>query len=118
MNKCPKCQQEIDHLLCQQYDLVVYQFDGGDYTETDREADTITEPVYLCPWCEAEVARGEAEARKILGLRGYLVTVTQTFEVNARDEEEAISMASNCVRESKPGDYVFDAKEMSVTEEG
>ena len=67
MLKCPKCGQELDHLLSQQYDLVTYQFDGGNYTEVDRRADTINEPVYLCPSCREVLAVGEIEAKKYWG---------------------------------------------------
>lgn len=64
---CPKCERELDHLLSQQYDTVTYEFDGENYEEVDREADTINEPVYLCPWCREVLAVGEVEAKKILG---------------------------------------------------
>ena len=67
MAQCPKCKQELDHLLSQQYDTVTYQFDGENYTKVGREVDIVFEPVHLCPWCREVLAVGESEGKKVLG---------------------------------------------------
>ena len=65
-NKCPKCGEEIDHLINWVSGEKRFRFDGTDY-EFDEFVDDSGTNDYECPECNETLTTNEDDARKILG---------------------------------------------------
>jgi predicted RNA-binding Zn-ribbon protein involved in translation (DUF1610 family) len=64
MPKCPKCGEEIDHLInyCRGWEM--FAFDGEEYEYIDSFG--VDESEYACPECDETLFTDEEEASKFL----------------------------------------------------
>lgn len=81
MLKCPNCELEIDHVICETSELYRYVVrlpkDEKEKEETEYDPDTglmcvfvedgsTVEDKYICPLCRKEIAQDEEEVAKFL----------------------------------------------------
>jgi predicted RNA-binding Zn-ribbon protein involved in translation (DUF1610 family) len=69
MPKCPKCGEEIDHLInyCKSWEK--FYFDGEDYNYIDTISTDENE--YACPECDETLFYNEEEAIEFLKPKAY-----------------------------------------------
>jgi len=82
MLKCPKCNQEIDHVVCETTEIYKYVVrlpkNEGEENSTDYDLETglmqvfvedsiIVVDKYICPLCRKEIAQGEEVVKFLKG---------------------------------------------------